>query len=170
MSFDFYLVGNEGFFFLRFTPKNALHQKAKFNSLLPDSFVVMVATVSNPPITSIFFKTPFFSEEGFSKYMVGVVGFFFLRFTPKNALHQKAKFNWLLPDSFVVRVATVSNPPITSIFFKTPFFSEEGFSKYMVGHLGTPPNLGETQSGNDQIWILASKSSRNLCYDFFTFI
>ena len=75
MSFDFYLVGNEGFFFLRFTPKNALHQKAKFNWLLPDSFVVRVATVSNPPITSIFFKTPFFSEEGFSKYMVGVVGF-----------------------------------------------------------------------------------------------
>lgn len=36
--------------------------------------------------------------------------FFFLHFTPKNALQQKVKFNWLLPDSFVVRVAMVSNP------------------------------------------------------------
>ena len=31
----------------------------------------------------------------------------------------------------------------------------------MAGHLGTPPNLGETQSADDQIWVLASRSSQN---------
>ena len=32
---------------------------------------------------------------------------------------------------------------------------------FMAGHLGTPPNLGETQSGLLEIWVLASRSSRN---------
>ncbi len=35
------------------------------------------------------------------------------------------------------------------------------WQRQMVGHLGTPPNLGETQSDLLEIWILASRSSRN---------
>ena len=31
----------------------------------------------------------------------------------------------------------------------------------MVGHVGAPTNVGETQSGLLEIWFLASRSSRN---------
>ena len=93
-SFDFYLVGNEGFFFSATLWKTPCHKKPNSIGFFPHSFVVSMTTVSNPNITSIFLKTPFLSKESFKK----LYGWEWGIRTPDAGFRVRSLTTWRIPS------------------------------------------------------------------------